>query len=37
VNEAGYFRRIILLKGAYRQTFRVTLGGLARTKHPVAP
>ncbi len=37
VNEAGYFRRILPLKGAYRQTFRVTLGGLARTKHPVAP
>jgi hypothetical protein len=37
VNEAGYFRRIIRLKGAYRQTFRVTLGGLTRTKRPVAP
>jgi len=37
VNEAGYFRRIIRLKGAYRQTFRVTLGGLTRTRHPVAP
>ena len=37
VNEAGYFRRIVRLKGAYRQTFRVTLGGLSRTKRPVAP
>jgi hypothetical protein len=37
VNDAGYFRRIIRLKGAYRQTFRVTLGGLSRTKRPVAP
>jgi hypothetical protein len=37
VNEAGYFRRIVRLKGAFRQTFRVTLGGLTRTKRPVAP
>jgi hypothetical protein len=36
VNSAGYFRQIIRLKGAYRQTFRVTLGGLSRTKRPVA-
>jgi hypothetical protein len=37
VNGAGYFSRIIRLRGAYRQTFRVTLGGLSRTKRPVAP
>jgi hypothetical protein len=37
VNEAGYFRRIVRRKGAYRQTFRVSLGGLSRTKRPVAP
>jgi hypothetical protein len=37
VNQAGYFRQIVRLKGAFRQTFRVTLGGLSRTKRPVAP
>ena len=37
LNEAGYFSRIIRLKGAYRQTFRVTIGGISRTNRPVAP
>jgi hypothetical protein len=37
VNDAGYFRQLLRLKQAYRQTFRVTLGGIARTRHPVAP
>src|SRR5215211_1336393 len=37
VNEAGYFRQILRLKEAYRQTFRVTLGGISRTRRPVAP
>jgi len=37
LNEAGYFNRILRLKGAYRQTFRVTIGGISRTNRPVAP
>ena len=37
VNRAGYFRQIIRLKGAYRQTFRLRLGGFSRTKQPVVP
>jgi len=36
VNEAGYFRQIVRLKDAYRHTFRVTIGGLSRTKRPAA-
>jgi hypothetical protein len=35
-NKAGYFRQILPLKNAYRQTFRVTLGGLSRTMRPSA-
>jgi hypothetical protein len=35
-NRAGYFRQILPLKNAYRQTFRVTLGGLSRIKRPTA-
>jgi hypothetical protein len=37
VNEAGYFRQLLPLKQAYRQTFRLTLGGITRTARPVAP
>jgi hypothetical protein len=37
VNGAGYFRQIVRLKGAYRQTFRVKLAGMSRVKRPVAP
>jgi hypothetical protein len=37
VNEAGYFRQILPLKNAFRQTFRVKLGGITRTTRPVAP
>jgi hypothetical protein len=36
VNSAGYFRRIIRLKGASKHKFRVTLGGHRRVKKPVA-
>lgn len=35
-NRAGYFRQILPLKNAFRQTFRVTLGGLTRVKRPTA-
>ncbi len=35
-NRAGYFRQILPLKNAFRQTFRVTLGGLSRVKRPTA-
>jgi len=34
VNEAGYFRQVVRLKKAYRHTFRITLGGVSRTKRP---
>jgi hypothetical protein len=37
VNEAGYFRQLLPLKQAYRQTFRLKLGGITRTTRPVAP
>jgi len=37
VNEAGYFRQIVPLKQAYRQTFRLALGGITSIRRPVAP
>ena len=37
VNDAGYFRQLMPLKQAYRQTFRLTLDGITRIKRPVAP
>jgi len=36
VNSAGYFRQVFRVRGASRQTFRVTLGGHSRVKRPVA-
>jgi hypothetical protein len=34
VNDAGYFRQIVRLKNAHRHTFRITIGGVSRTKRP---
>jgi hypothetical protein len=34
VNEAGYFRQVVRVKDAFRQTFRVTIDGVSRTKRP---
>jgi len=36
VNRAGYFRRVLKVKGAARQKYKVTLDGLSRVKAPVA-
>jgi hypothetical protein len=37
LNSAGYFRRIFRARGAYRRTYRVTVGDRTRVKKPVAP
>jgi hypothetical protein len=36
VNQAGYFRRVLRLRGGSRHKFRVTLDGHTRVKRPVA-